>query len=124
MSAKNTKPAKAAPLSQTFRSISIAEATDYLLELDRRAHVIPATGRDDITGAIATLTAACDRLRLNDMHRLLTNTSDVLKHITGLESITVYLKTAQADPLHRLRNVIGALGAADTAAVKRWSELP
>lgn len=117
MSAKNTKTAKAAPLSQTFRSISIAEATDYLLELDRRAHVIPATGRDDITGAIATLTAACERLRLNDMHRLLTNTSDVLKHITGLESITVYLKTAQADPLHRVRNVIGALGGAASLAI-------
>jgi hypothetical protein len=114
---KTTKAAKEAPLSLTFRSISITEATDYLLELDRLAHVFPAIGRDDILAAITAVTTACERLHIGDMHRLMTNTSDVLKHVTGLESITSYLKTAQADPLHRLRNVIGALGAAASLAV-------
>lgn len=114
MSAKNSKTA---PVTPTFRSISIGEANDYLLEFDRLAHVIPATGRDDIAAAITTLTAACERLNITDMHRLLANTSDVLKYLTGLESITAYLKTAQADPLHRFRNVIGALGAAAALAI-------
>ena len=120
MSATRTKTAqkaKAAPFSLTLRSVSIADANEYLRELDTVAHVIPATGRADIDTAITTLTAACEQLHIADVRALLANTVDVLTYITGLKQVSAYLRTAEAEPLHRLRNVIGALAGAASLAV-------
>lgn len=107
---------KTIPLSQALRTVTIAEAVQNLRDFDAAEHWIPEHARAELNTAIDAVMAACAAIHVTNVLAMLTDATAVLKQATGMASVTQYTKTAQADPLHRLRNILGAIGAAANLA--------
>lgn len=94
-------------------TIGLAETFELFEAAASEAHLIPYAGIEPILDTVEAIRGVAVNLGLRSAGDLARHATDVLRADTGEKNLTAYLRSQDAETLHRARNVLGAvLGAA------------
>ena len=113
--AKAPKAAKKSELSPTLATITLAEARASLEDLDQAYGIVPGSAREHVSTAAATVLSKAATIGITNVKQLIEHLPDLLKAISGVESVTEFQRTVLANPLHLHRNVATAIAVAAAA---------
>lgn len=113
---QNTKTTAKTPISPVLRNITIPQALEALLTIDRRRGIIPTAAREDLIAALDTILAKAAFIGVHDVSELLAEQHVMLKALTGVESPREDHSAEVTDRLHTYRNLLLALAVAATGS--------
>jgi hypothetical protein len=106
-----TKPTALPATLAVLSSFSIKEAIEVFETTANCHRLVPDAFEAHLPNTLNEIMDASSRLALSTASDLVTNQTDVIRHLTGVHFLSEYQPTIMADRLHRYRNVIAAIAA-------------
>lgn len=97
---------------RAFETLPLGEARAHLTSLAETAGVIPTHAHDGIMSTVDELCRSAETLGITTLGGMCASATAVLQHVASVENVGGPHATANADRLHRYRNVALALALA------------
>lgn len=105
-------PSKPNTSLRAFDTLPLGEARTHLTNLAETAGVIPTHAYDSVMSTVDELCESAETLGITTLGGMCASAAAVLQHVASIDKVGGPLATANADRLHRYRNVALALALA------------
>jgi hypothetical protein len=117
-STKRNRTAALTEISPTLGCYRTSDAIDALLDLHNRVDLIPALGYDQILDTLDKIRVVAAENRLTTVLDLATHAGAVITQVSGVGGdLTRFMKSADAEPTHHVRNVLLAVQLAAALSI-------